>query len=41
MTFQVAVDPKSLNYITVKLWGGDKGYNSALILWGKNKFGEI
>ncbi len=36
MSFEIEVDPKSFNYITVKMWGGDHGYNSALILYNKN-----
>ncbi len=36
MTFQVAVDPSSYNYITVKMWGGDHGAYSAMILYNEN-----
>lgn len=36
MSFEIEVDPKSFNYITVKMWGGDHGYNSAMILYNKN-----
>lgn len=36
LTFQVAVDPASYNYITVKMWGGDHGYNSAMLLYNEN-----